>query len=54
VEFEESSDERSGKPLAIRVVRVDAPVRVRVDSGSGLHDTQTVRIPGIIVKEAKV
>ncbi len=61
MEFEESSN-RSGKSLAVHVVRVGTPDVVTVDSGGGLHDNQSEstvlvssnRIAGIIVKEAKV
>lgn len=63
VEFEESSDPRSGKPLAVRVVRLDEPGKEPTELAAALHHTQVQggtavpppsRIPGTIAKEARV
>lgn len=58
VEFEESNDQRSGRPLAICVVRLDLSEQASTEPNMEQTSTESVlvssnRISGTVVKEAK-
>ena len=59
MEFEESNDQRSGRPLAICVVRLDLSEQASTEPNMEQTSTESVlvssnRISGTVVKEAKV